>query len=36
MHGGSGSTPQKIGDAVSNGVGKMNVDTDTQWPTGMD
>jgi len=31
MHGGSGSTAAEIGEAVSNGVVKMNVDTDTQW-----
>jgi fructose-bisphosphate aldolase class II len=31
MHGGSGSTKEEIGEAVSNGVVKMNVDTDTQW-----
>jgi fructose-bisphosphate aldolase class II len=31
MHGGSGSTAEEIGAAVSNGVIKMNVDTDTQW-----
>jgi len=31
MHGGSGSTAEEIGEAVSNGVIKMNVDTDTQW-----
>ena len=31
MHGGSGSTKEEIGTAVSNGVIKMNVDTDTQW-----
>merc|ERR1712059_184886 len=31
MHGGSGSTAEEIGDAVSNGVVKMNIDTDTQW-----
>jgi len=31
MHGGSGSTSAEIGEAVSNGVVKMNVDTDTQW-----
>merc|ERR1711970_1212359 len=31
MHGGSGSTAAEIGEAVSNGVIKMNVDTDTQW-----
>lgn len=31
MHGGSGSTKEEIACAVSNGVVKMNVDTDTQW-----
>ncbi|QYJ02900.1 class II fructose-bisphosphate aldolase [Nocardioides panacisoli] len=31
FHGGSGSTPQEIGDAVDYGVVKMNVDTDTQY-----
>merc|ERR1711872_282359 len=31
MHGGSGSTSAEIGEAVSNGVVKMNIDTDTQW-----
>ena len=31
MHGGSGSTAAEIGEAVSNGVIKMNIDTDTQW-----
>ncbi len=31
FHGGSGSTPQEIADAVSYGVIKMNVDTDTQY-----
>lgn len=31
MHGGSGSTREEIGTAVSAGVIKMNVDTDTQW-----
>jgi fructose-bisphosphate aldolase class II len=31
MHGGSGSTEEEIHNAVSNGVIKMNVDTDTQW-----
>jgi len=31
MHGGSGSTDDEIKEAVSNGVIKMNVDTDTQW-----
>jgi fructose-bisphosphate aldolase class II len=31
FHGGSGSTPQEIREAVSYGVVKMNIDTDTQW-----
>ena len=31
MHGGSGSTDAEIQMAVSNGVVKMNIDTDTQW-----
>ena len=31
FHGGSGSTKQEIKTAVSNGVVKMNIDTDTQW-----
>ncbi|KAI8969703.1 fructose-bisphosphate aldolase, class II [Pilobolus umbonatus] len=31
FHGGSGSTEEEIAIAVSNGVIKMNVDTDTQW-----
>ena len=31
FHGGSGSTPQEISDAVDFGVIKMNVDTDTQY-----
>ncbi len=31
FHGGSGSTAQEIADAVSFGVVKMNVDTDTQY-----
>ncbi|HEY2899380.1 MAG TPA: class II fructose-bisphosphate aldolase [Polyangia bacterium] len=31
FHGGSGSTPQEISEAVSYGVVKMNIDTDTQW-----
>ena len=31
MHGGSGSTREEIGTAVSAGVIKMNVDTATQW-----
>src|SRR5699024_10413469 len=31
FHGGSGSSQQEISDAVSYGVIKMNVDTDTQY-----
>lgn len=31
FHGGSGSTEQEISDAVSFGVIKMNIDTDTQY-----
>ena len=31
FHGGSGSTSQEIADAVSFGVVKMNIDTDTQY-----
>jgi len=31
MHGGSGSTDAEIKCAVTNGVVKMNIDTDTQW-----
>jgi len=31
FHGGSGSEPEKIQEAVSYGVIKMNIDTDTQW-----
>ncbi|WP_028709258.1 class II fructose-bisphosphate aldolase [Propionicicella superfundia] len=31
FHGGSGSSPQEISDAVDFGVIKMNVDTDTQY-----
>lgn len=31
FHGGSGSSPQEISDAVDYGVIKMNVDTDTQY-----
>jgi fructose-bisphosphate aldolase class II len=31
FHGGSGSSQAEIGEAVSYGVVKMNVDTDTQW-----
>lgn len=31
FHGGSGSEPEKIKEALSYGVVKMNIDTDTQW-----
>ncbi len=31
FHGGSGSTQQDIREAISYGVIKMNIDTDTQW-----
>jgi fructose-bisphosphate aldolase, class II len=31
FHGGSGSTSEEIREAVSYGVVKMNIDTDTQW-----
>ena len=31
FHGGSGSLPSEISEAVSYGVIKMNIDTDTQW-----
>ncbi len=31
FHGGSGSAPEEIREAVSYGVVKMNIDTDTQW-----
>ena len=31
FHGGSGSEPEKIAEAISYGVIKMNIDTDTQW-----
>jgi len=31
FHGGSGSTQEEIKEAVSYGVVKMNIDTDTQW-----
>ncbi len=31
FHGGSGSSPQEIEEAISYGVIKMNIDTDTQW-----
>jgi fructose-bisphosphate aldolase class II len=33
FHGGSGSEPEKIEEAISYGVVKMNIDTDTQWAT---
>ena len=31
FHGGSGSEPEKIAEAISYGVIKMNIDTDLQW-----
>jgi fructose-bisphosphate aldolase class II len=31
FHGGSGSRPEEIAEAVSYGVIKMNIDTDTQY-----
>ena len=31
FHGGSGSTPQEIKEAISYGAVKMNIDTDLQW-----
>ncbi len=31
FHGGSGSTPEEIKEAISYGVIKMNLDTDMQW-----
>jgi len=31
FHGGSGSSPEQIKEAISYGVIKMNIDTDTQW-----
>ncbi len=31
FHGGSGSTQEEISEAISYGVIKMNIDTDTQW-----
>jgi fructose-bisphosphate aldolase, class II len=31
FHGGSGSTADEIAEAISYGVIKMNIDTDTQW-----
>ena len=33
FHGGSGSSPEEIREAISYGVIKMNIDTDTQWAT---
>lgn len=33
FHGGSGSSPEEIKEALSYGVIKMNIDTDTQWAT---
>ncbi|MBD3799075.1 class II fructose-bisphosphate aldolase [Sulfuricurvum sp.] len=33
FHGGSGSTIEEIREAISYGVIKMNIDTDTQWAT---
>jgi len=33
FHGGSGSLPSEIEEAISYGVVKMNIDTDTQWAT---
>ena len=33
FHGGSGSTKEEIHEAISYGVVKMNIDTDTQWAT---
>lgn len=33
FHGGSGSKPEEIKEAISYGVIKMNIDTDTQWAT---
>jgi fructose-bisphosphate aldolase, class II len=31
FHGGSGSSPAEIAEAISYGVVKMNIDTDLQW-----
>ena len=31
FHGGSGSSPEEIAEAISYGAIKMNIDTDTQW-----
>jgi len=33
FHGGSGSSPDEIREAIGYGVIKMNIDTDTQWAT---
>ena len=33
FHGGSGSQPSEIAEAIGYGVIKMNIDTDTQWAT---
>ena len=33
FHGGSGSAPKDISEAIGYGVIKMNIDTDTQWAT---
>ncbi|MFA6137958.1 MAG: class II fructose-bisphosphate aldolase [Sulfurimonas sp.] len=33
FHGGSGSAPEEIAEAINYGVIKMNIDTDTQWAT---
>ena len=33
FHGGSGSAASEISEAISYGVIKMNIDTDTQWAT---
>lgn len=33
FHGGSGSSVEEIREAISYGVVKMNIDTDTQWAT---
>ncbi|EDZ63581.1 fructose-bisphosphate aldolase [Sulfurimonas gotlandica GD1] len=33
FHGGSGSAPSEITEAIEYGVIKMNIDTDTQWAT---
>ena len=33
FHGGSGSAPEEIAEAIGYGVVKMNIDTDTQWAT---